>query len=152
VLGLATQHAFARGLVNSGRLSVPTWLTASPLNTPDADAGAFAGWMQPGAPADDAPAGDGWLLPQLQAGFTLLLFSDTPSTTLRSAMAALSPAVQLVVLPATGEAATRYDATPGTAYLLRPDQHVAARWRRLGVDAVRYALARACGRHAEGTR
>jgi 3-(3-hydroxy-phenyl)propionate hydroxylase len=143
VLGLAAQQPFARGLVNSGRLSVPTWLTASPLNTPDADA--FIGWMQPGAPADDAPVGDGWLLPQLQTGFTLLLFADTPHTPLRAELAALTPTVQLVVLPAAGEAATRYDAQDGTAYLLRPDQHVAARWRRCMVQAVRQALARACG-------
>jgi 3-(3-hydroxy-phenyl)propionate hydroxylase len=143
VLGLAAQQPFARGLVNSGRLSVPTWLTASPLNTPDADA--FIGWMQPGAPADDAPVGDGWLLPQLQTGFTLLLFADTPHTPLRAELAALTPTVQLVVLPAAGEAATRYDAQDGTAYLLRPDQHVAARWRRCKVQAVRQALARACG-------
>jgi 3-(3-hydroxy-phenyl)propionate hydroxylase len=42
-----------------------------------------------------------------------------------------------------GVAARRFDARPGTAYLLRPDQHVAARWRRFDADAVRTALARA---------
>ena len=46
-------HAFARTLVNSGRLSVPATLHGSPLNTPDADA--FDGAMVPGAPAADAP-------------------------------------------------------------------------------------------------
>ena len=35
VLALAKQHAFARRLVNSGRLSVPSILADSPLNTPD---------------------------------------------------------------------------------------------------------------------
>ena len=28
-----------------------------------------------------------------------------------------------------GLLAKRYDADPGTVYLIRPDQHVAARWR-----------------------
>jgi 3-(3-hydroxy-phenyl)propionate hydroxylase len=44
---------------------------------------------------------------------------------------------------AAGLAAARYDAEPGTAYLLRPDGYVAARFRhptREGLDA---ALARA---------
>jgi 3-(3-hydroxy-phenyl)propionate hydroxylase len=152
-LGLAAQHAFARGLVNSGRLSVPTWLTASPLHTPGHDA--FAGWMQPGAPADDAPldsSGDAWLLPQLHAGFTLLLFANAASATLQVELLALTPPVHLVALPLQGEAAARYDAKEGTAYLLRPDQHVAARWRGLDVAAVRQAVARACGRSAEGSR
>ena len=37
VLALAKKHAFARRLVNSGRLSVPAILADSPLNTPDRD-------------------------------------------------------------------------------------------------------------------
>jgi len=37
----------------------------------------------------------------------------------------------------------RYDGRPGTCYLLRPDQHVCARWRRFEVDAVRAAIRRA---------
>lgn len=39
--------------------------------------------------------------------------------------------------------ARRYDAVPGTAYLFRPDQHVAARWRSIDPARIRNALARA---------
>jgi len=45
-----------------------------------------------------------------------------------------------------GLAARRYGAAPGTIYLLRPDQHVAARWRRWDAQAFEHALARAIGR------
>jgi 3-(3-hydroxy-phenyl)propionate hydroxylase len=42
-----------------------------------------------------------------------------------------------------GIAAQRYDAKPGTVYLLRPDQHVAARWRVLDAAKIKAAVARA---------
>jgi 3-(3-hydroxy-phenyl)propionate hydroxylase len=50
-----------------------------------------------------------------------------------------------VLEDAEGLLARRYDARPGTFYLLRPDQHVCARWRRFDPDLVRAALARAAG-------
>ena len=42
-----------------------------------------------------------------------------------------------------GLVAQRLDATPGTAYLIRPEQHVCGRWRQPTEAAVRAALARA---------
>jgi len=42
-----------------------------------------------------------------------------------------------------GVVAQRYDARPGTFYLLRPDQHVCARTRALDPQAVGQAVARA---------
>ncbi|MCD0505798.1 FAD-dependent oxidoreductase, partial [Bordetella petrii] len=77
VLNLARDHAFARALVNSGRLSLPTVYTDSPLNTPDTEP--FAGRMVPGAVALDAPVrdalgGEGWWLSQLDGSFVLALF------------------------------------------------------------------------------
>ncbi len=50
------------------------------------------------------------------------------------------------LLDAAGVLRERYDGNPGTVYLIRPDQHVAARWRQFDADAVRAALARAIGR------
>ena len=43
----------------------------------------------------------------------------------------------------TGLLRERYDGKPGTCYLLRPDQHVCARWRRFDIDDVRAAIRRA---------
>jgi 3-(3-hydroxy-phenyl)propionate hydroxylase len=57
--------------------------------------------------------------------------------------------LHVVRVAASGESALamqRYDAQPGTVYLLRPDQHVCARWRRPSPAAVRAAHARALAR------
>jgi 3-(3-hydroxy-phenyl)propionate hydroxylase len=174
VLSLAREHDFARSLVNSGRLSVPTALPDSPLNTHDHDA--FDGDLHPGSPLADAPvrqAGrDGWLLRHVQGGFVLLVFARTPgslSAAQRAQLAQLADAAQgvppirsllvvdhdgpapdglTVLVDAKGRVQQRLDAGPGTAYLIRPDQHVAARWRVWSVADVRAALARATARLA----
>jgi 3-(3-hydroxy-phenyl)propionate hydroxylase len=142
VLALSRKHPFARRVVNSGRLSVPSTLHGSALNTPDF--GAFSGLMVPGAPALDAPlVCDGrssWLLRELGADFTLLVFGDAPAWTANLKLKVLAIDA---VMDTSGHAAQRYDAQPGTAYLLRPDQHVCARWRAPTKAAVEAALWRA---------
>lgn len=124
VLELAGAHGFARRLVNSGRLSLPSRYADSPLNSADDPALAEAApALGPGAPAVDAPlAENDWLLRHCQAGFTLLGFGGLPENP-------LPDRITLVALPAEGVAAKRYGAVAGSAYLLRPDQHVSARWR-----------------------
>ncbi|EKZ99563.1 FAD-dependent oxidoreductase, partial [Cupriavidus sp. HMR-1] len=42
-----------------------------------------------------------------------------------------------------GVAARRYDARAGTCYLIRPDQHVCARWRAVDANQIAGAIARA---------
>jgi 3-(3-hydroxy-phenyl)propionate hydroxylase len=83
VLQLARDYPFARQIVNSGRLSVPATLDASPLNTPDRDA--FAGAMRPGAASADAAlqcdGHDTWLLRHLGGGFELLFYGAERSIT-----------------------------------------------------------------------
>ena len=177
VLTLAGEHAFARALVNSGRLSVPAHLRGSALNTPDRGADTFdpACRMAPGSPLDDAPVQDAagrpaWLLDHTGRGFQLLLFverADALDAATRQALAALADAAIPVrallvarqaggsapagcdaVVDHEGSAARRLDARPGSAYLLRPDQHLAARWRALDAAAVRAAVARATAQTA----
>jgi len=170
VLGLARDHAFARALVNSGRLSVPAILTNSPLNTPDADT--FAGPLVPGAPLEDAPlarAGRAeWLLDALRTqrhdDFAALVYADDAARVDAALLEAIARievngvrVAPHVIARTPGGAvaghaplhdvealfARRYDARDGTVYLVRPDQHVAARWRAPDVGRLRAALARA---------
>ena len=148
VLVLAKDHAFARTLVNSGRLSVPATLVKSPLNT--ADKATFEGRMLPGAAAADAPitkadGSSGWLINGLsRTGFSSLVFGDKAlSTALRAANSAL---LVLDINASDTVASQRYDATPGTVYLLRPDQHVCARWRLAAPDVICKAVAAAISR------
>ena len=165
VLQLAAKYPFARALVNSGRLSVPSWLATSSLNTPDGDV--FEGQMIPGAPLADAPieaAGQpGWLLHQLGNRFQLLHYVDDASNLDEKTALALAQlaqaaiAIEAIIVAPRGQApaglktlidtdgciAQRYDLRPGTTYLVRPDQHVAARWRALDASKIKAALARA---------
>jgi len=166
VLSLARDHAFARALVNSGRLSVPSYLTESSLNTPDT--GSFAGDMVPGAPLDDAPMKEGganfWLLDRVGNRFMALVHAADPvavdaeqarifkglaggaipvEVVLVSPKAGTAPEGLRVFEDYTGRFAERYDSEPGTVYVVRPDQHVAARWRAVSVPAIQAALAKA---------
>jgi 3-(3-hydroxy-phenyl)propionate hydroxylase len=142
VLDLAADHPFARRLVNSGRLSLPCAYRDTPLSTPDRDA--FAAGPPPGAPAIDAPLEDDrWLLAACADGFTLLAFGAPPALS-----ATLAGRIAVRCLPADGIAAKRYGARPGSAYLLRPDQHVAGRWHLPSSEDISIAYDRALGRLA----
>ena len=166
VLALARDHAFARSLVNSGRLSMPSCLLDSPLSTPDCSA--FAGNMLPGATMDDAPMREQennfWLLDRVGNRFMALAYVSDPVTVDSEtaqhfkALASACPPVEVVLIsPKPGRApeglrtfedptgcfAERYDSQPGTVYLIRPDQHVAARFRKFDAGQIEAALARA---------
>ncbi|HFC04305.1 MAG TPA: FAD-dependent oxidoreductase, partial [Rhizobiales bacterium] len=70
VLDLAEKCAFARPLVNSGRLSVPCTYDDSVLN--GADVASMPARTKPGSPAADAPVDNGWLIDLLGDRFQLL--------------------------------------------------------------------------------
>ena len=156
VLDLSKHHPFARRLVNSGRLSLPSTYTDSVLNTPDRDV--FAGAMCPGAPLVDAPVRlqgkDAWLLPQCGEKFSVLIFTDEQSIAekIEKDMQSLSNIECLIVSKTTlklntvrclqdvqGLLAERLDAQANTTYFIRPDQHVAARWRTFNMSSIEQA-------------
>jgi 3-(3-hydroxy-phenyl)propionate hydroxylase len=119
-----------------------------------------------------------WLLAHIAGRFTLLLFVDADGISARQRAAidrahSLGMPIDVIAIEPGGSllrdpcvqadaaaigaqllndvehrVAERYDGAPGTAYLMRPDQHVCARWRELQPDDVVAALARALGASA----
>jgi 3-(3-hydroxy-phenyl)propionate hydroxylase len=141
VLALSELEPLARRFLNSGRLSLPATYDGSTLSTPDGFASGDTPHLRPGAPASDAPLGNGWLLPALSEEFTGVWFARDGEP----AGGAPAPATPIIVSDAL--ACARYGAMHAPAfYLFRPDQHVAARWRTFPaslVDARARALAAA---------
>lgn len=147
VLALAERHDLARPLVNSGRLSVPCTYDGSPLNTPDALEGGPER-SRPGSPCADAPLNGGYLLERLGdaagARFQLLAIdAQVPES-----FVAYGVECDVIRLSAAGNDMLRErylgDAS-GAVYLIRPDQHVAARFAAWDEAAARAALGRAIG-------
>jgi 3-(3-hydroxy-phenyl)propionate hydroxylase len=151
VLDLAPRAEFARRMVNSGRLSTATAYD-TPLSTPDETY--FSGTARLGAPAPDAPlrthkGNPASLLERLCGEFELLYAAD------RSRPGGLADIKLTVIgedlIDEAGLFAARFDATPGACYLLRPDQHLCARFRHYDRDKVAAARARALGARPSGS-
>jgi 3-(3-hydroxy-phenyl)propionate hydroxylase len=147
VLSLAKETEFGKRMVNAGRLSTPS-IYDSPLSTADCDS--WRGGPAPGASMPDAPlvarSGETMFLTDafMQAGqrFTWLAFGksgDVPED-----IGVIRIGEEGNFADPEGLAGKRYDAEPGTGYLLRPDGYVAARFRHPTRAAFDAALSRAC--------
>jgi 3-(3-hydroxy-phenyl)propionate hydroxylase len=149
VLSLARETEFGKRMINGGRLSVPS-IYDSPLSTSDVDD--WRGGPPPGASMQDAPIsgrdGPAFLTDAFiksGTGFTLIEFSDGVAIEPPEDVGAIRIGGQQGLSDPAGLAAARYDAEPGTAYLLRPDGYVAARFRHPTLATLNAALARAAG-------
>ena len=146
VLDLSEHHAFARPLVNSGRLSMPCNYVGHSLIGEDALAGGPAR-SQPGMPCPDAPLDNGFLLSKLGGGFTLMTL-NTDALTPQEVEGIEIAQLELSVTSDTNK--TLGDRFLGTAeravYLIRPDQHIVARWSEYDAARVQMALATALGK------
>ena len=145
VLDLSEQYEFARPLVNSGRLSLPCTYEGSPLNSADALNGPER--SAPGSPCPDAPLGDGYLLPQLADRFTLLTINADAPDSFEEAGITVHRLALSTQDDKTRALRERYlDDNDSAVYLIRPDQHVAARRPSFDDSQFRAALRRAIGK------
>ena len=156
-LSLAIHHEFPRGLANPRQMQPYTY-SSSPLSRPSADEVAFTAGPICGAACPNVKLGDGrYLLDLAGTGYTGLLFADRPLVTaeaeLLSALRTLdrrfTPIVVAmaaanipgaIVTDQNGDAVRLFGASAGTFYLLRPDLHVAGRWRHLEAKQIIAAL------------
>lgn len=141
VLELANKHAFARPLVNSGRLSVPCSYLGFDLFADDALEGPSG--TQPGMTCPDAPHGDGFILDHLGGGFSLLAIECEAQDV---AAHGITAKALNVAAPSEALGARYLGDAPKAVYLIRPDQHVVARWPNFDARAIATALKIAIGK------
>ncbi|MCW8843110.1 MAG: FAD-dependent oxidoreductase, partial [Rhodobacteraceae bacterium] len=145
VLALSEHYEFARPMVNSGRLSVPCTYDRSPLNSADALDGPAR--TRPGSPCPDVPLGDTFLLSHLGNEFVLLTINaDAPDEIEEDGITVRRLALTTNDDP-TGFLKERYLGNEESAvYLIRPDQHVAARRPSFDPTHIGTAIRRATGK------
>ena len=170
VLELALTEDFAKPFVDPRQ--VQPWIyDDSPLTSADTADEDFDAGPPPGAPLQNVRLGENdFLLDHIGPGFTVLYFAG--SVECDAEVAGLMPGLRMMdpdlrVLVATQEEsgggvageqclpdpsrhlAGAYGAEPGTLYLVRPDRHVAGRWRHPDKSTVTAALHRALGESHE---
>lgn len=160
VLSLSLTQAFVRPLYH-WRTSRPHEYTHSSLNSAGDDNMLFKAGPGQGAPPQNVRlAPNDYLLDHLGGGFDLLYFTDAdaiPPALLQVVTACRAQGVPLkliavgadaavagadmVLADANGHLRQRYGVqASGAAYLLRPDQHVCARWVSLDATRLQAAL------------
>ncbi|HMO47355.1 MAG TPA: FAD-dependent monooxygenase [Rubrivivax sp.] len=153
VLSLAEHERGIAELINPRQTAAVAY-TGSPLSTPDTDA--WTAGPAPGEVLPEVPVGGpvGHVTEVVGPGFVLLHFGAPPPWTAIDSLRVV-PVLEhadaqwpLALIDARARLARAYGAAPGSAYLLRPDGHVAARWQRCSEAGLRAALRRAQGREA----
>jgi 3-(3-hydroxy-phenyl)propionate hydroxylase len=170
VLSLSLTEEFVRPLYH-WRTSRPHAYLDSALNAVADDNAGFESGPANGDSMANVLLGEGrYLMDAFPAGFLLMVFGTAgdlspallasvekakaggmPLSLMLVGAEAASPApagVDIRVADEAGRVARRYGVKQaGAAYLLRPDQHVCARWQTLDAKQLDAALARALGKH-----
>jgi len=162
-LSLSLKHEFPRGLANPRQMQPYTYSESvlTPYAGRDAE---FAGGPASGSVALNAELADGsHLLDRAGIGLTAILFCEGSPTAEQAALLGQLGAIDMrfVALPVAcqgaaaefksiadpnGEIARLFAAAPGTFYLLRPDLHIAGRWKTIVTNEVLRTAALCLGR------
>lgn len=135
-LSLALTKPFAGELANPRQMTAFTYAD-SPAVLPDDPA--FTEGPGVGALMPDMPLGEAFLSDHLGAGFSVICFSEE----LKEQLAELLPAddaLCVMCLPFPCTISDKLGSGNKTAYLIRPDMHIAARWKETGAETVFNAL------------
>jgi 3-(3-hydroxy-phenyl)propionate hydroxylase len=162
-LSLSLKHEFPRDLANPRQMQPYTYSESAltPYVSRDAE---FAGGLVSGSVAPNAKLADGsYLLDRAGIGLTAILFCEGSPSAEQAALlddlakidkrfvallVAGSAAGPKAIMDSNGEIARLFAAVPGTFYLLRPDLHIAGRWKAAVPDEI-LRTARLClGRDA----
>lgn len=166
VLSLSLTQAFVRPLYHWRTSRAHDYVNSS-LNCPGDDNALFTCGPRQGAPLLNIKLGeDQFLFDRLGASFYLLYFTDAaevPDAIQARVQALHERGVPLRVLAisaqprarisgadeliddSNGHLHSKYGAVSGSAYLVRPDQHVCARWQQLSGPALGCAIETALG-------
>jgi 3-(3-hydroxy-phenyl)propionate hydroxylase len=152
-LGLATKDPFFATLINPRQTSAITFAD-SPLNAADSEAlpaGPVPGAVLPECPVE-TPAGPRHVTELLGVGYTALCLggkdprpalADVRELPLSVVWIAPRQAAGTDAWDATGRLFPLYGAAPSACYLVRPDGHVAGRWREARSASIGAAIRRA---------
>jgi len=139
-LSLSLRYDFTRQFINPRQMTPYTY-SESPVTIKDEDD--FASGPIPGEVMHDVAIGGGFLSQRIGLGFTLMVFGNHAGL---ESLENNNPYLKVLVVGGPdvpdpeGKIAARYGATSGSAYLIRPDMHVAGRWKVANVEKVRRAL------------
>jgi 3-(3-hydroxy-phenyl)propionate hydroxylase len=148
VLSLAAEHRDIAELINPRQTAAVSY-TASSLCTPDAQA--WQAGPRPGEVLPEVPVAGavGHVTEVVGPGFVLLHFGVPPAWSAHQGLRVVPVLAQAdadwpqALIDADRRLAREFDGADGCAYLLRPDGHVAARWKQCSAAALQASLRRA---------
>lgn len=130
-LNLALSHPFAGQLANPRQMTPYTYADSPVVSADDAT---FTGGPPAGAAMPEARVDDGYLSDLLGTGFSLIMFDEDLAQNVNI------PGVEIIVVEAKSNIGKLLCAGPLSAYLIRPDLHIAARWFKATPAAIEFGL------------